>query len=52
MAGSNGEAISISPYSGEMLGKEKMPDGVTISPIIALNKLIFLSDDAKLVSYR
>ena len=52
VAGSNGEAISISPYSGEMLGKEKMPDGVTISPIIALNKLIFLSDDAKLVSYR
>ena len=35
-----------------LIKKVKMPDGVTISPIIARNKLIFLSDDAKLVSYR
>jgi outer membrane protein assembly factor BamB len=52
LAGSNGEAISVSPYSGKILGKEEMPDSVTISPIIAQNTLIFLSDDAKLVSYR
>jgi outer membrane protein assembly factor BamB len=51
LASSGGQALSISPYSGEILGKKKMPDGVTISPIIAQDTLIFLSDDAKLVSY-
>ena len=52
VAGSNGEALSISPYSGKILSKVKMPDGVTISPIIAQGTLIFLSDDAELVSYQ
>jgi len=52
LAGSGGKALSISPYSGKILGQKKMPDGVTISPVIAQNTLIFLSDDAELVSYR
>ena len=52
LAGSGGQALSISPYSGEILGKEEMPDGVTISPLIVQDTLIFLSDDAELVSYR
>ena len=52
VAGSNGEAFSISPYTGKILGKQKMPDSVTISPIIAQDKLIFLTDDAELVSYK
>jgi len=51
VAGSGGQALSVSPYSGKILGKEEMPDGVTISPVIAQDTLIFLSDDAELVSY-
>lgn len=52
VAGSSGEAMSISPYSGRILGKVEMPDGVTISPIVAQNTIFFLSDDAELVAYR
>ena len=52
VAGSNGEAMSVSPYSGKILSKVDMPDGVTISPIIAQDTIIFLSDDAELVTYR
>ena len=52
VASSNSEAYSISPYTGKILSKQEMPDSVTISPIIAKDKLIFLSDDAELVSYR
>ena len=52
LASSNGEALSFSPYSGKILGKVKMPDGVTIGPLIVQDTLIFLSDDAELVSYR
>ena len=52
IAGSNGQAITISPYTGRLLGKQKMSSGVTISPIIAQNTLILLSNDAALSAYR
>ena len=49
---STGEALSISPYSGQTLGKIEMPDGVTIGPIVARDTIYFLSDDADLIAYR
>jgi len=52
LTNSIGEAYSISPYSGKILGKVGMPDGVNISPIIAQNTIYFLTDDAKLVAFR
>lgn len=52
VAGSSGEALSISPYTGKILGKVVLPDGVTIGPVAASNTLYFLSDDADLVAYR
>ena len=52
IAGSSGQALSISPYTGKLLGKVKMPDGVTIGPVVAGNSIYFLSDDADLVAYR
>ena len=51
VAGSNGEALSISPYSGKILGFQKMPAEVTIPPVIAKGNLLFLTDTAKLVLY-
>ena len=35
-----------------LLGKVKLPDGVTVGPIAAGNTVYFLSDDAELVAYR
>tara|TARA_Y100000589_G_scaffold328424_2_gene372509 strand:+ start:82 stop:510 length:429 start_codon:yes stop_codon:yes gene_type:complete len=52
VAGSSGEALSISPYTGTILGKVEMPDGVTIGPVAAGDTLYFLSNDADLVAYR
>jgi outer membrane protein assembly factor BamB len=52
VAGSNGEAMSISPYSGKILGTLEMPDRVSIPPIIANGRIFFLSDDAQLVAYQ
>ncbi len=52
VAGSNGEAMSISPYSGNILGALEMPDRVSIPPIIANGRVFFLSDDAQLVAYQ
>ena len=52
VAGSSGEAISVSPYSGKILGIVEMPDGVTIGPVVAKDTIFFLTDDADLVAYR
>ena len=52
VAGSNEEALAISPYSGRLLGIQKMPDRVTVAPVVADGSVYFLADDDKLVAYR
>ncbi|MGE4562108.1 MAG: PQQ-binding-like beta-propeller repeat protein, partial [Rhodospirillales bacterium] len=50
VAGSNGEALAISPYTGNILGVVEMPDGVSVPPVIADGAVYFLADDAELVA--
>jgi len=52
VAGSNEEAVAVSPYDGRLLGKLEMPDAVTVPPVVANGTLYILSDDAELVAYR
>ena len=52
VAGSNGEALAISPYTGSILGREDLPDSVSIPPVAASGTVYFLSDDAELTAYR
>jgi len=52
VAGSHAEAIAISPYTGRMLGSVKLPDGVSVPPVVAGGSIYFLANDAKLVAYR
>lgn len=49
---SDGYLVSLSPYTGEVLGKLSISDGVTIQPAIANNTMYFLTNDADLVAYR
>jgi len=49
---SDGGAISISPYTGEPLGREEMSGGGYFSPVIADNSLYVLTDNAELSAYR
>jgi outer membrane protein assembly factor BamB len=49
---SAGDAISVSPYTGEPLGREQMPAGGYVEPVIADNSLYLLTDDASLSAYR
>lgn len=49
---SHGWALSLSPYTGEVIGKEKMPDAVRIAPVVADGTLYFITDDGQLVAYR
>ncbi len=52
LAGSNGEALAVSPYDGRILGAEDMPDSVSVPPIVAGGYVFFLADDADLLAYR
>ncbi|MEE9251064.1 MAG: PQQ-binding-like beta-propeller repeat protein [Alphaproteobacteria bacterium] len=52
LAGSHGEVLSISPYTGDLLSVIKMPDAVIIPPAVANKTLYFLTDDADLIALR
>ncbi|HTV44882.1 MAG TPA: PQQ-binding-like beta-propeller repeat protein [Stellaceae bacterium] len=49
---SDGTALSISPYTGRPLGREDMPAGAFVDPIIANNTLYILTNNAELSAYR
>ncbi len=49
---SEGEAISISPYTGEALGRADFPDGIFVNPVVAHNTLYVLTDEANLIALR
>ncbi|MDA0676314.1 MAG: PQQ-binding-like beta-propeller repeat protein [Proteobacteria bacterium] len=52
VVGSHGEAWAVSPYSGEVLGRIELDDGLTVPPVLANGTLYFLSADATLSAYR
>jgi outer membrane protein assembly factor BamB len=52
LASSTGKLVSLSPYTGDMLGMEEAPAGISIAPVVANGTLYFLTDDADLVAYR
>jgi outer membrane protein assembly factor BamB len=49
---SDGWALSVSPYSGEPLGREEMPGNAFVDPVIANNTLYILTDNGELSAYR
>jgi outer membrane protein assembly factor BamB len=49
---STGEAISVSPYTGQALGQVEFPDGVFLEPIVANDTLYVLTDDAELIALK
>lgn len=52
LVSSLGEAISLSPYTGEVLGRIDLPDGSTVPPVIANGTLYVLTVDGDLLAYR
>lgn len=52
LGSSHRKLVSVSPYSGEVLGMIDMSDGVTIQPAIAGGTIYFLTNDASLIAFR
>lgn len=52
LASNTGEVVSLSPYTGEVLGRIQLSDGVSVAPIVADGALILYTDKAELVALR
>ncbi len=52
VAGSHGEALSLSPYSGQVLGRIVIGERVLISPIVAENTIYLLDDTGRVLALR
>jgi outer membrane protein assembly factor BamB len=52
VVGSNGDALSISPYSGRFMGRIALPGDVELSPIAANGMVYILTNDGELVALR
>lgn len=49
---STAEAVAISPYTGEVLGRLELPDPVYVAPVVAGDTLYIVTDDAELIALR
>jgi outer membrane protein assembly factor BamB len=52
LASSEGEVMSVSPLTGEVLGSGEVGGGVTVPPAVADGTVYFLTDAASLVAFR
>jgi len=52
VVGSDGEALSVSPYTGDPLGRMEFPDSVYVTPALAGKTLYVLTDEADLIALR
>jgi outer membrane protein assembly factor BamB len=52
LVSSAGKAVSLSPYSGDLLGRIDIPDGTYIPPVVANGTLYLLTNAAQLVAMR
>jgi outer membrane protein assembly factor BamB len=52
LVSSDGKAVSLSPYTGDLLGRVDIPDGAYIAPVVANGTLYLLTNGAQLVAMR
>ncbi len=52
VAGTDGTALSISPYTGQVLGSQKLSGRASVAPVVAGGTLYIVTDDATLAAYR
>jgi outer membrane protein assembly factor BamB len=52
VTGSAGDALSLSPYTGEALGRIQLPAPLHQAPVVANGTMYLLSDNGELTAYR
>ena len=52
LVGSHGKAVTMSPYNGEILGRQDLPGPVVIPPVVAQGNVYIVTENAELLAYR
>jgi len=52
LASSEGVAVSASPYTGKLLGQQKLSGPASVAPVVAGGAVYLVTDDAKLLALR
>jgi outer membrane protein assembly factor BamB len=52
VAGTTGDLLALSPYSGEILGKIDVRDPVRLAPVVANRTIYLLTDSGRLIALR
>jgi len=52
VTGTDGRVLSLSPYTGEVLGQIELPGPVRLAPIVAQGTVYILTDEAELLALR
>jgi outer membrane protein assembly factor BamB len=52
VCGTHGVALAVSPYTGEVLGKQTLSAGVTLAPVVAGNTVYVVTSDGALTALR
>jgi outer membrane protein assembly factor BamB len=52
LVSSQGYAVSVSPYTGQLLGRVEIPSGTYLAPVVANDTLYIWTNDAQLVALR
>jgi outer membrane protein assembly factor BamB len=51
-AGTNKEALAVSPYTGAILGRQKLSAAASLGPVVADGTVLLVTDDGKLMALR
>lgn len=52
VGGTNGEALAVSPFTGAVLGRQKLSGPASLTPVVAANTVFVTTDDGKLLALR
>ena len=52
VSGSNEHAMSVSPYTGAILGRQKLSGAASLAPVVAADTVYVTTDDGKLLALR
>jgi outer membrane protein assembly factor BamB len=52
IAGTNEIALSISPYTGKILGKQDLSDAAALGPVVVAGTVLIICEDGKLLALR
>ena len=52
MAGDNGELLNLSPYNGEILGRQDLSGPASLAPSVADGTLYVVTDNGSLTALR